>query len=887
MPGPYDVFLSHAWADGDPPRRLADALTAAGLRVWFDAAEIDDFASITRAVVDGLAQSKVLVAYYSKTYPRRRGCQWELTAAYLAAQREGDPRRRVLVVNAEQTAEHIHPIELRDAKFRSAPRTDEEWQQLAQAIVRQVSTVEGVLPETDPIMPPVWHGTTPVRYERFVGRFEEMWRIHSALHETAASQITGAAGQAVAQVNGLGGTGKSLLAREYALRFGSAYPGGVFWLRAHGNDDSKAGLSDEAREAERNDQVHAFARGLGLQVQGKPPDEVVAVLRHELERRALPCLWIVDDLPSGLTPEAFQAWCAPHPIACTLVTTRTRTYANLGSGRIVSLDVLPLDDAYQLLTSRRTPANTGEEEQARELANDLGCHALALDVTASAILEYGDSDPYRTFRGELANQQEDALEFAKDLVDALPSGHEPSIVKTMLRSIRVLAPEGLDFLRLASVLSVAPISASLVASTFQTVDALEPGKATQRQRKAFHDVTRASLAEIAGEHQDARLVHTLVSRVTRFQEMGAPERIQAHRRAVIATLRTEIAEAAGDARLHKQIEFEVSHARQLVTTVDEPVEGALLGFVGRYDLERGSYSSARALFERQYDFCRHAFGEEAPITLGSMAQLARCLERLGEVPAAVRLQEQVFDVRLRELGVNHPDTLSAMSSLAWYYRHQGELEASRQIHELALGARRRLNGPEDPRTLHLMDNLAVVLRDQGNVAGARTLAEEALAISRRVLSVDDPVTLSLMSNLASTLWMQRDLAAARSLEEEVLSVRRRTLGPDHPDVLNAMNSLTATLHAQGDLAGARALQQEVFELVRRLLGEKHPHAITAAWNLFMTCHSMGDVEAARAILERDLLWVLGQDPALLSVDMRGLQENLAKAAQYYSLPPTG
>jgi Tetratricopeptide repeat len=118
-------------------------------------------------------------------------------------------------------------------------------------------------------------------------------------------------------------------------------------------------------------------------------------------------------------------------------------------------------------------------------------------------------------------------------------------------------------------------------------------------------------------------------------------------------------------------------------------------------------------------------------------------------------------------------------------------------------------------------------------------------------------------------------------------VRRRTLGPDHPDVLNAMNSLTATLHAQGDLAGARALQQEVFELVRRSLGEKHPYAITAAWNLFMTCHSMGDVEAARAILERDLLWVLGQDPALLSVDMRGLQENLAKAAQYYSLPRTG
>ena len=45
----YDIFLSHAWADGERPRQIAGALTKAGLRVWFDAAEISDFASITHA----------------------------------------------------------------------------------------------------------------------------------------------------------------------------------------------------------------------------------------------------------------------------------------------------------------------------------------------------------------------------------------------------------------------------------------------------------------------------------------------------------------------------------------------------------------------------------------------------------------------------------------------------------------------------------------------------------------------------------------------------------------------------------------------------------------------------------------------------------------------
>ena len=522
MAATYDVFLSHAWADGERPQQIADALTHAGLRVWFDAAEINDFAGITRAVAEGLAQSKALLAYYSKTYPLRRACQWELTAAFLAAQTEGDPRRRVLVVNPESGADHIHPIELRDAKFRSAPNTDGEMQQVVQAIVKHVGAVDGTFPEIHPLDPPVWHGIKPVRYEQFVGRFQEMWKIHSALHETRVVQITGARGQDIAQVTGLGGIGKSLLAREYALRFGPAYPGGVFWMSAYGNDDAKATLSDEGREAERNGHMTNFAQELGISVDGKKPYEVRSALSREIERRGQPCLWIVDDLPSGLDAEAFQLWCAPHPLARTLITTRSRTYGDLGSAGILSPEVLPEDDAYQLLTSRRKPASKDEEEQARESAKDLGYHALALDVTASALLSYGRDEPYRKFREELANPDKDALELSTELADALPNGHEKSIAQTMLRSIRGLGAEGLDFLRLASVLAVAPIPASLVAAVFEQVDmaADRPSGVLSRifrrrrqdqrenpelrQRRAFHDVITASLAEIGGENQEAR-----------------------------------------------------------------------------------------------------------------------------------------------------------------------------------------------------------------------------------------------------------------------------------------------------------------------------------------------------------------------------------------------
>ena len=50
-----------------------------------------------------------------------------------------------------------------------------------------------------------------------------------------------------------GGNGKTLLAREYAIRFGAAYGGGVFWLNAYGNHDTKGQLAPQAGEALRQD----------------------------------------------------------------------------------------------------------------------------------------------------------------------------------------------------------------------------------------------------------------------------------------------------------------------------------------------------------------------------------------------------------------------------------------------------------------------------------------------------------------------------------------------------------------------------------------------------------------------------------------------------------
>src|SRR5262249_11625224 len=144
-------------------------------------------------------------------------------------------------------------------------------------------------------------------------------------------------------------------------------------------------------------------------------------------------LWVVDDVPTGMTPAAAAPWMAPTPNGYTLVTTRSA--ADDWAGTTVEVDELEPTAAYELLTHRRPPAE--ERAEAEHLARDLGYHALGLELAALGAERQG----YAAFRRKLADRSRDALDFAARLFDVrgetLPhrEGANLNVSRTLLISI--------------------------------------------------------------------------------------------------------------------------------------------------------------------------------------------------------------------------------------------------------------------------------------------------------------------------------------------------------------------------------------------------------------------------------------------------------------------
>ncbi|NLU71823.1 TIR domain-containing protein [Streptomyces sp. HNM0575] len=500
----WDVFVSYSSSDAQKIRVLVPALEAAGLRVFVDDTAVDDFTSITATITEALARSKILLALYSAGYPQRRACQWELTYAYLTGQYEGDPRQRILIVNPEPSADHVHPVELRDARHWhwSSAQSAERLAERVASYAASVTAPMGDLAHE----PTVRWLPAPARTGsvHFTSRLAEQWRIHTALHRHRAPLIAQAGTGRSAQLRGMPGIGKTLLAQEYALHFSSAYPGGVFWFDLQ----HCAGASPPEVMKSYAEQVATAASALGLEVSSASLPELLSHLAVALGEGNAHCLWVVDGVPNGLPDEELHLLRGPHLLSATLITTRSQHYASFAE----CVDLPPLGDAegIRLLTAHRKPGNELDRAAATALVRDVDGHPQALGLLAESAahsdfthlrnrLHAPGADVLTTWRPPTGNGSTTPRPSSAGLLSQPLSGHLPTD----------------DLLRLFALSSPAPMSQSALENVLSALSSYDPWEVTALVSEAIESLLGSGTLRPDPMQYGSWTVHPLTARAVR------------------------------------------------------------------------------------------------------------------------------------------------------------------------------------------------------------------------------------------------------------------------------------------------------------------------------------------------------------------------------------
>ncbi len=595
---------------------------------------------------------------------------------------------------------------------------------------------------------------------RFVGRRVECKRIRELLHGDDCRLLT---------IVGLGGVGKSTLARHVLPESAGGFAAGAYWIPL----DDLRGVVQVAQRC---------AAVLGLELRGSEPPQV-QLTRHLASARALLAFDNAEHL------EGFASWAEALLSECAavklMVTSRVRL--GLASEWLLPLAGLPVPDADETELDAIRAYDSVRLFEARAAAQSAGYDAAASALEAAALARAAEGLPL-------------ALELAAARVRLLPVAE---IARELVQSFDFIEPAAED----------APRSGSLRASFEHSWRLLAP---RERRALACCTVFDGSFSrEAAQAIADASLplLGSLVDKS--LMQADGSGRFSLH--ALIRQCAAERVEDADQLRRRHAEYFAQLLARSAGYRQVDP-QRAIAEIDREYAHCRAAWSQAvadraGALLLRMAPALRHFFEATGRWAEG-IAMLSDALEALGndDVHDATRVAvlNALAALRWRNAEFAQAEELAraalvlaqrqgdrrgikaALNTVGLSLWQVGRYDEARASYEAALALARDDDDLEG--VAQFGSNLAIVEKTQGNYARATELNEESLAIERN--SGNRRGLVIRLNNLGNLYRAQRDWPAALRCFEEGLAVAQAS-GLAAPAVFLLVN-LALTNLASGD-----------------------------------------------------------------------------------------
>ena len=675
-------------------------------------------------------------------------------------------------------------------------------------------------------------------FAEVVGRDKELAVLRAGFTDPQRS------GRPVLRVlTGLGGVGKTSLARAYAQRYQEHYEL-VWWVRAENSE----GVPGEFR---------ALLDILAPRYAEQTRDPVQAV-HAVLANRAQPWLLIIDNIAE---PDALRGLLPAAGPGDVLVTSRAGTWP----GRRMVLPVQPLTQphAVRLLT---TLSGDPDQATAAVLADELGGLPLALAQAGSYVAHSvvdlaGYLALYRSRRGELHGEGH-----APDYPDTVATTWQLAFdqlsasARAVLNLLAWYAPYAIPLDRLLSndidhLALPEPVDRLLRPLL---VDELHQHRAVT-ELAAYGLLTRGGSPGPVTVLPGSVTVHRLVQAVTADHLTSGNE----HRRwidAAAALLDTACPRWPGTQVTITGWQSLQSHVQTMIEHLptDQPLSLTLRHTLADMTgMTSGDFQRVRELLAVVVEDMIRVFGPNHRNTLIARSSLAHCTGKAGDVVRARELTAAVVEDMMRALGPDHGDILYARGDLARWTGAAGDVVRARELTAELLD--RYGFGPEHLAARAYLGRLTGQAPD---AASARELAAAVVNDTQRVLGPDHRQTLAARAHLAWWTGEAGDVARARKLAAELVEDNRRVLGPEHRHTLLARAYLARWTGEAGDVARARELAAELVEDDERILGPDHRYTLDARTHLARWTAEAGDLVRAQqlaATLMEDLARIFGPD----------------------------
>ncbi|KAL7927444.1 hypothetical protein ACQKWADRAFT_3642 [Trichoderma austrokoningii] len=310
---------------------------------------------------------------------------------------------------------------------------------------------------------------------------------------------------------------------------------------------------------------------------------------------------------------------------------------------------------------------------------------------------------------------------------------------------------------------------------------------------------------------------------------------------------------------------------------------ALLNKVSQFLSDRGRWSEKEPVDLRALNLRREVLGETHPDTINCMVHLAKTYHERGRYHEAERICTKALSLQQKVRGKKHQETSQAMLLLGTVYKEQGRYAEAGEIYEQAFNVLYELFGERHPETVEAMSCLGYMYNVQGQHEKAEEIFKQAIHFRQEHFGEKHPYTCESMANLAATYYSQGRDDKAEELQTRVVKLRQEEFGEKSTLTLMEMGHLAIIYTANCRYTEAQRILSQVLELFRETFGEKHSSTMRAMADLAIAIGAQGQSDKAEE-MQRQVLGrqreILGEEHPSVLQTMVHLAISLAYQGQF-------
>ncbi|KAL7931735.1 hypothetical protein V8C35DRAFT_309362 [Trichoderma chlorosporum] len=235
--------------------------------------------------------------------------------------------------------------------------------------------------------------------------------------------------------------------------------------------------------------------------------------------------------------------------------------------------------------------------------------------------------------------------------------------------------------------------------------------------------------------------------------------------------------------------------------------------------------SRRATWPACEKYAMHAirvsgWAETSENMAGTFAFLARASSYFlesGFSQGAEHMAKMELSLKKKVLGEEHLDVVTVIMRLTTIYASRGLFANAMDRILEALALLEKLGGENDERTAFLLASGARIFEITGKYRKAEAFRVKLLSLQQKLFGEKSMGTIAVMKELASLYDAQHMYHKASELKQKVMEFLSETIGEEHPATIEAKESLAVTYTLRGRLKeaeelrmGSRSSLQETF-----------------------------------------------------------------------------